>query len=60
MGSGITPSSEPIGSDLNPCLLKDGPPPVFLMASQTSRTSQCPFKGIQALAVDAKIRFAQP
>ena len=60
MGCGITPLLEPIGSDFNPCLLKDGPTPVLLMAWQTSRTSQCPFEGIQALAVDAKIRFAQP
>ena len=60
MGRGITPPLEPIGSDFNPCLLKDGPPPVFFIASQASRPSQCPFEGIEALAVDAKIRLAQP
>ena len=60
MGCGITSPLEPIGSDFNPCLLKDGPPPVFFMASQISRPSQCLFEGIEALAVDAEIRLAQP
>jgi len=47
-------------SDLDNELLKDGPPPVFFMASQISRPSQCLFEGIEALAVDAEIRLAQP
>ena len=60
MARGITPPLEPIGSDFNPCLLKDGPPTVFFMAFRISSSSQCLFEVIEALAVDAEIRLAQP